>query len=271
MRKIVHMSDVHFGTADPSIVELVVRKVGDISPDVIVVSGDLTQRAKSVEFKQARAFLDRLPTPQIIVPGNHDVPMHNIFDRFFRPLDKFKKYITADLSPSYIDEELAIVGVNTARSLTIKGGRINKEQVQHIQSKMCDLSDEMLKIVVTHHPFDLPDGSDEDDIVGRAKKAMPRISDCGGDVFLSGHLHVSNIETTAKRYKLDNGRVALVIQAGTATSVRVRGEVNSFNLIEFASPSLKVERFEFSSAQAGFMPAEHKFFVQSDKGWEPSI
>lgn len=268
MRKIVHISDVHFGTADPAMVELVVKRVNDIAPHVLVVSGDLTQRAKTKEFKQARAFLDRMPFPKIVVPGNHDVPLYNVVDRFLHQLDKYEKYITSDLLPTFIDEEVAVVGVSTARSFTIKGGRISDEQIGFIQEQFRGLHENMLKMVVTHHPFDLPDGHDEDDVVGHAEKAMPMIADCGGDVFLAGHLHVSNIETTAKRYTLDNGRVALIIQAGTATSARVRGEPHSFNTIEFEHPWLRIERLECRDVSKGFLPAEHKIYRQTENGWE---
>ncbi|MBA3769690.1 MAG: metallophosphoesterase [Blastocatellia bacterium] len=268
MRKIVHISDIHFGTADLGIARAAVKKINALSPDVVVCSGDLTQRAKSVEFKAAREFLDALPTPQIVIPGNHDVPLWNVFDRFFRPLNKYKKFISSDLSPEHIDEEVAIVGVNTARSSTIKGGRINEEQIAEIRGKLCALDNDILKIVVTHHPFDLPEGADEDDIVGRADKAMPLIAQCGGDVFLAGHLHVSNIETTSKRYRLDDGHLALIIQAGTATSVRVRGEVNSFNLIEWERPRLRVERLEYDDAKAGFFEAANKNYSRGPNGCE---
>jgi 3',5'-cyclic AMP phosphodiesterase CpdA len=268
MRKIVHISDVHFGTADPAMVELVVARVNALAPDVLIVSGDLTQRAKTKEFKQARAFLDRMPFPQIVVPGNHDVPLYNVVDRFLHQLDKYEKFITSDLLPTFIDDEIAVVGVSTARSFTIKGGRISDEQIGFIQEQFRGLHENMLKIVVTHHPFDLPDGHDEDDVVGHAEKAMPMIADCGGDVFLAGHLHVSNIETTAKRYTLDNGRIALIIQAGTATSARVRGEPHSFNTIEFDHPWLRVERLECRDVAKGFLPAEHKIYRQTENGWE---
>ncbi len=268
MRKIVHLSDVHFGTADPRMVSQVIEAVNEIAPDVVVVSGDLTQRARSREFTEARAFLDRLPQPQIVVPGNHDVPLYNLYHRFFRRLDKFQKYITEDLTPTFVDDELAIVGINTARSLTVKGGRINDEQIAYVRSQMCDLGDHVLKIVVTHHPFDLPEGFQDTDLVARADKAMPLIAECGGDVFLAGHLHVSNIETTAKRYRLENGRVALVIQAGTATSARVRGEAHSFNLIAFEHPRLRIDRLEYLEAGGRFTPVEHKLYEQSESGWD---
>ena len=267
MRRIVHMSDIHFGRVDHAVAARVVEKVNELSPDLVVVSGDLTQRAKSREFIAARNFLDKLPQPQIVVPGNHDVPLYNVFARFVTPLRKFRKYVTDDLSPYYSDGRLAVSGVNTARSLTFKGGRINEEQISEVRDKMCRLDDDVLKIVVTHHPFDLPDGLDERDIVGRAKLAMPLVADCGADVFLAGHLHVSHVVDTASRYKLPNGRSALVIQAGTATSVRGRGEANSFNCIDFDRPRLTVTRLECTTPERGFEIADEQVFTQGNAGW----
>jgi 3',5'-cyclic AMP phosphodiesterase CpdA len=268
MRRIVHLSDIHFGRVDVGVVERAVTKIGEIDPHLVVVSGDLTQRARSRQFIEAREFLDKLPQPQIVVPGNHDVPLYNVFNRFFRPLDKFRKYITSDLTPTYSDNEMIVVGVNTARSLVIKGGRINAQQIDYIQQQMCDVSNDALKIVVTHHPFDIPEGHDERDIVGRAHLAIPMIAECGADVFLSGHLHISNIGSTAKRYRLENGKAALVVQAGTATSVRARGEAQSFNVLEFEHPDLNVLRFECPVPNEGFFLAETIHYRHSENGWE---
>lgn len=270
MRKIVHISDIHFGKIDYEIVGRLKEKIVEINPHLTVVSGDLTQRAKSAQFIEARAFLDSLPKPQIVVPGNHDVPLYNVYARFLQPLDKYKRFITNDLHPFYADEEIAVIGINTARSLTIKDGRINKEQVAVIQSRMRDLSDEMLKIIVTHHPFDLPEGYDDDNIVGRAEMAIREITKSGADVFLAGHIHVSHVGHTATRYKLGAGKNALVVQAGTATSTRGRGEANSFNVLEFEHPRLVVKRYECKAANIGFMLAETQNFEQTDKGWKRS-
>src|SRR6202171_469237 len=161
MRTLVHLSDLHFGRVDERVVGPLVAAVNEIKPDLVAISGDLTQRARSEQFREARAFLDRLPQPQIVVPGNHDVPLHNVFARFIQPLAKYKRFITDDLQPVYADEEIVVVGVNTARSVTIKGGRINEEQVAGIREKLCGSSEELVKVVVTHHPFDLPEGYNE--------------------------------------------------------------------------------------------------------------
>jgi 3',5'-cyclic AMP phosphodiesterase CpdA len=267
MRRIVHLSDVHFGRVDEHTVERAIESINGLEPDVVVVSGDLTQRAKTVEFKAAREFLDRLPKPQIVVPGNHDIPLYNVIDRFARPLDKFRKYITDELMPKYVDGQLAVLGVNTARSNVVKGGRINAEQIDAIKQVMCQVKDFALKVVATHHPFDLPEGHNERDIVGRARMAISKIAECGADVFLAGHLHITHIGNTAKRYDLKNGRAALVVQAGTATSVRSRGEAQSFNVLDFEHPRLTIKRMEFRSIESGFEPAEQFHYEQSLNGW----
>ncbi len=267
MRTIAHISDIHFGDADAGVVERLVEKIGELAPDLIVVSGDLTQRARSRQFAEARAFLDRLPNPQLVVPGNHDVPLYNVYDRFLNPLTKFKKYITDDLTPEFVDGELAVFGINTTRSLTIKGGRVSKEQVDELEARLCALDEQRVKMIVTHHPFDLPEGFDEDDIVGRAKKVMPRLVECGADIFLAGHLHVSNITHSARRYRMENGYSALIIQAGTAASMRERGEDNSFNVLEVDGHVLTVKRFHCGLSETGFRLATTERFAKAERGW----
>jgi 3',5'-cyclic AMP phosphodiesterase CpdA len=266
MRTLVHLSDLHFGHIDPAIVEPLAATVTEIKPDVVVVSGDLTQRARTEQFQEARDFLDELPQPQIIVPGNHDVPLYNIFARFLEPLDKYRRYITDDLEPFHADEEIAILGINTARSLTIKDGRINEQQVARIRERLCPYGNEITKIIVTHHPFDLPEGHEEEEIVGRAQMAMEAMASCGADVLLSGHLHVSHTGHTAKRYKI-SGYSALVVQAGTATSTRVRGEVNAFNVLRIEHPYIEIKRLAWQPDRLAFATASIENFVHTPEGW----
>src|SRR5215217_7559691 len=165
MRTIVHLSDLHFGRVNPALLDPLIGIVREIKPDLIAISGDLTQLARSYQFRQARSFLDALPKPQIVVPGNHDIPLHNLFARFFERLTKYKRYITDDLQPTYEDEEVVMIGVNTARSSVFKGGRINRSQIARLREKFCSLGNGVVKVIVTHHPFDLPEGYTERDLV----------------------------------------------------------------------------------------------------------
>jgi 3',5'-cyclic AMP phosphodiesterase CpdA len=270
MRTVVHLSDIHFGSVNEAIIAPLIRTINDLKPDVVAVSGDLTQRARSHQFKEARAFLDSLPKPQIVVPGNHDIPLHNVFVRFAQPLEKYRRYITDDLRPFYADDEIAILGINTARSLTIKGGRINRTQVEWLREKFCSVGPEVIKILVTHHPFDLPEGHNERDLVGRAPMAIRELSTCGADLFLAGHIHIGHTGQTAKRYKIA-GRAALVVQAGTAASTRARGEGNSFNVIRIShsdmSVEISIERLEWRPLEKQFVASVTDRFRRVSTGW----
>lgn len=267
MRVIAHLSDLHFGRVDHAILEPLRIAVRDLEPHAVVISGDLTQRAKAREFREARAYLDTLPGPQIVVPGNHDVPLYNVVKRFFAPLDNYRRYISDELEPTHIDDEMAIVGINTARSLTFKGGRINESQVAQVREKLCDLKGHMAKIVVTHHPFDIPETWDHDHIVGRARMAMRTLAACGADLLLAGHAHMSHAGDTTARYKID-GYAALVVQAGTATSTRARGETNSFNALRIDGPDIQVERHSWNEQTRAFELARSERFRHTAHGWQ---
>ena len=252
MRTIVHLSDLHFGRIDPLLPEPLAESVEAVRPDLVAVSGDLTQRARPEQFEQARAFLDALPSPQIVVPGNHDVPLYNAYLRFFGGLRRFRRYISEDLEPTYADEEMAIIGLNSARSLAFKGGRISFRQVEQAREWLCRFPRRVARIIVTHHPFDLPPGHGGR-VVGRAQTAMRRLAGCGADLFLSGHLHLGYTGDTSTRYEIQ-GLSALIVQAGTATSTRSRGEANSFNVIRIDPLEMEVERMSWDPLRRRFLP-----------------
>ncbi|HJT87192.1 MAG TPA: metallophosphoesterase family protein, partial [Bryobacteraceae bacterium] len=199
-RVLLHVSDLHFGRIQPGLPEALREAAARIRPDVVVVSGDLTQRARTSEFQQARAFLEQLPSPRIVVPGNHDVPLHNLYGRFVERLGRFRSYITDDLEPAYVDSEVAVFGINTARSLTWKGGRINPGQIESLHARLCAVAPEVMRVVVTHHPFEVPPGFHHRELVRSARAAFEKWSSCGADLLLCGHLHVADSTTTESRY-----------------------------------------------------------------------
>jgi 3',5'-cyclic AMP phosphodiesterase CpdA len=266
MRTLVHLSDLHFGKVDPELLGPIRERVAALKPHLVVVSGDLTQRAKPEQFREAKAFLDSLPEPQLVVPGNHDVPLFNVFQRLFTPLNKYKRIIGDDLEPAYIDDEIAVVGVNTARSLTWKDGNVNRKQIESVKAKICGLPENVAKIIVTHHPFDVPEDHDESELVDHAARAMREFAACGADIMLSGHLHKTNTSSSAERYKIP-GHAALIVQAGTATSVRGRGETNTFNALHITPEDVTVERWQWNPHSKVFELGPSERFVHAPDGW----
>jgi len=266
MRTIVHLSDLHFGRVDPSILQPLIYSIRQLAPDLVAVSGDFTQRARRRQFARARAFLDQLPFRQVLVPGNHDVPLYNLGARFLAPLRAYRRYITDDLTPTFIDDEIAVVGLNTARSLILKGkGRLSESQMAHALDSLRPLPGHLIKIVVTHHPFDVPEGFSAEHLVGRSAMAMAHLASVGADLLLAGHIHVSHIGHTAERYKIE-GHSALVIQAGTM-STRRRGELNTFNVLRVQRPDVTIERHSWDSAHDRFIASWIGKYHHTPKGW----
>ena len=266
MRTVVHLSDLHFGRVDDALLAPLRATIEALAPDLVVVSGDLTQRAKSEEFEAARIYLDSLPGPQIIVPGNHDISLYNVFRRFLQPLTRYKRHITDDLAPLHLDGEIAVLGINTARSLTFKDGRVNQEQLASMRAAFAGVDAHITRIVVTHHPFDMPALVDQSDLINRAPRAMQAFAEVGVDVLLAGHLHLSHAGNTAERYQISDF-AALVVQAGTATSTRGRGEVNAFNVIRIDQGRIEVDRYGWDVLGKQFAMLQTETFMRSANVW----
>src|SRR5690606_25121678 len=174
MRTLAHISDLHFGRVNARVAEGLVEDLHRLRPNLVVTSGDLTQRARGRQYRAAADYLKRLPNPQLTVPGNHDVPLYDVARRFLSPLGRYRRMITGDVSPRFVDEELAVLGINTARSLTWKNGRISVEQILELEELFSSLPASVFKVVVTHHPFIPPPGEKAVgvDLVGRASRAL---------------------------------------------------------------------------------------------------
>ena len=265
MRTLIHLSDLHFGRVDEAILSPLIAFINGCKPDLVAISGDFTQRARTIEYIAAQEFLALISFPKIVVPGNHDVPLRNLFLRFAHTLDSYRRYICDDLQPFYADGEIAVAGVNTARALTWKDGRINEGQLAKLRTTMGNVAPGVTKIVVTHHPFDLPAGT-EGRVVGRSRLAIKTLSECGVDLLLAGHFHIADIGYTAKRYNIP-GYSALVVSSGTSTSTRGRGQANSLNVIRIDQPGITIERRLWEREANVFDLSSIEQFRKTPTGW----
>jgi 3',5'-cyclic AMP phosphodiesterase CpdA len=200
------------------------------------------------------------------VPGNHDLPVFNPIDRIVSPFRLFKRFITRDMYPFYQDDQVAVMGLNTARGTKTTYGHISRKQLEVVRQKLCSVPDELTKIVVTHHPFDLPDGyHNTKQIVRRSERAMKVLAECGADLFLAGHLHTVFTRSNTERYTFSDYS-ALIIQAGTASALR-KGP-NTFNLLTIDSHELTVTRYDWLEQEKRFAASSSEAFRHnSDHGW----
>lgn len=272
MARIAHLSDIHFGAHDPKIVAAAEAWLQERQPDLVIISGDLTQRARVEQFRAASAWLNRLRAAGfrlLVVPGNHDIPLYDVVRRFAAPLHRYRRYINRNLCPWYEDEEVAILGLNTARSLTVKDGRINHDQMDMLRDRFVGVAADKTRILVTHHPlFSMPigRGGEWSEAVGQHDDAVQAASAAGVHLALAGHFHRTYAQAAGRM--VENAGGALIIQAGTATSTRLRNaEPQSFNWLHVRHND-QIELQVIMWDGAGFRRASHVEYRHDGIDWE---
>jgi 3',5'-cyclic AMP phosphodiesterase CpdA len=275
---ILQISDLHFGPPFlPEVGEAVLRIAPRLKPDLIVVSGDLTQRAKPEQFAAAREFLARLPeVPRVVVPGNHDVPVYRVLERLTNPLGQYRRHFpeqTDRVVP--LDGAVVVALDSTSPYRTITNGRVHNDQLEFCERAFRDAPAGAARIVVAHHHFVPAPDYEIDRAMPKAKRALGRFLDLGVDLILGGHLHRAYIGNTLDIYAgRHRERGIIVVQCGTTTSRRGRGrerEKNSLNLIKVGAEMLRVTHYMYFSEVDEFAPLSRHIFARHGRPFTEGV
>lgn len=254
MKVLAHLSDLHFGRTDEHVVDELLADLERHRPDLIIVSGDLTQRARSAQFAEARAFLDRLPAPALVVPGNHDLaPLYRPFSRLFRPRARFLRHLPGHEDPPVrVDDELAVLGLDSTRALRWKEGRLRRRHLAHVSDVLAAVPDQVCRVVFMHHPMSA-------NVLGHPFEAL---ADRGVDLVLTGHVHHAHVELI-----VGAAGSCVLVQSSTATSTRLRGDANGYGLIRIDMPRMDITVQGWTGDR--FHPVRHETFEKSGRHWKP--
>ena len=246
MSVLLQISDPHFGTEQAQVVEALAALAAQQQPNIVVLSGDITQRARPAQFRAAKAFIDRLGTPLLSIPGNHDIALFDLWARLMRPYARYAEVFGANLEPAYYSQDLLVVGVNTTRAWRHKNGEVSRAQIDRVARLLTAASPQQLRVVAVHHPAAVIKAKDRPNLLRGHDAATRAWSAAGADLVMGGHIH---LPYTLAVHGL--ARHLWVVQAGTAVSARTRsGAANSVNILRWGDACACVKGLE-AAADAG--------------------
>lgn len=251
MSAILQVSDTHFGTERALVVQALVQLARRMRPELVVLSGDITQRARARQFQAARAFMDQLGSPRLVVPGNHDIPLFNLWGRLMRPYAGHRAAFGDELEPRFVSAGLMVLAVNTTRAYRHKNGEVSPAQMARVAGQLAQAGPAQLRVVVVHQPIDVQRPQDVPDrLIGHAA-AQEAWAAAGADLVMGGHIHLPFVMPLPGL-----ARPLWAVQAGTAVSHRVRpGAPNSVNLVRWhaADRACAVEQWDYSATEQAFV------------------
>ncbi len=237
MTTLFHVSDLHFGREDKAAVAWFADRVREERPDAVICTGDLTMRARSHEFEAAGAYLESLPVPITVEPGNHDLPYHNLFDRFFRPYHRYGRV------ERLIERPLDLAGVTVVPLKTTarfqwrhnwSWGVVGQGSLSRALSQLAASDPAHFKIVACHHPLVDKEGLESSAKTLGGREALKALAQAGAHVVLSGHVH----DPFDIMCEFD-GRAIRKVGAGTLSD-RTRSTPPSFNQLQIDGGKLRV-------------------------------
>ncbi|CAN5162163.1 metallophosphoesterase family protein [soil metagenome] len=257
MTSVIQISDPHFGTEQAPVVDALLRLVAEEKPDLVILSGDITQRARVHEFDAARRFVDRLGLPTLVIPGNHAIPLFNGALRAFAPYRRFQRVFPGPLEPHWSSDDLLVIGLATTRRYRHKDGQVSRRQIDSTSALLRQARPGQLRIVVMHHPVHVTRPADLTNLLHGRAGAIRAWADAGADIIMGGHIHLPYVRSLAQDFDGLPRRV-WAVQAGTAVSSRIRHEApNSVNLLRHdagTAQQARVERWDYLAGMQRFQP-----------------
>jgi 3',5'-cyclic AMP phosphodiesterase CpdA len=267
-----HISDLHFGPMyHPEVGARALEFAHHLEPDVIVASGDFTQRARTEQFRDARAYLDRLPAvPLIVTPGNHDVPLYRVHERIINPFARYREYISEELDSVTAVPGAVFVSLNsTSPHRAIVNGRIGRRQLEFARGAFQESDPEAIRVIVSHHHFAPPPDFEGGQVMPRAKRALDRFAECGVDLILGGHMHRAYVGNSLDLYAGEHrDRGIIIAQSGTTTSRRGRArerEKNTFNVVRLDSEIIRITHYMYFDDAGRFLPTSRHLFYRGGR------
>ena len=267
MVTLVHGSDVHFGKPHlPEVAAIFADAVRGHAPDALVISGDLTQRAKTAEFAAAAEWLKGFgELPVVVTAGNHDVPLYRAFERAFDPYRNYRRFISPDLDTITRIPGMTIVALNSsAPRRAIVNGRIRAHQLEFARAAFAAAPDGDAKVLVAHHHFAPAPDYEGDKTMPGSRRILDQLERMGVEMILGGHLHRAYIGNSLDVYPGEDRQHGIVIvQSGTTCSRRGRARErlkNSYNLLRVGSETMEIVHYLFDAEAGRFRPlSQHRF------------
>lgn len=259
---LAHVSDPHFGAHDPAVAEALAGALRDARPDLVLVGGDFTQRARRGQYAAARAWLERIGLPYLATPGNHDIPLYDVLRRMRDPYGRYRAQIAPALDGEWRAPGALVAAVCTASPRRRVEGRVEPIQVERLAATLAEPEEPCARVLLTHHPLVTPPGQRERSFHGR-EELLEAAAAGGADLLLSGHRHVAH--TGAWLHTTPSGREMVALWEPTACSSRLRGEANGFATIGVDADRIEITPWRLAGER--FAPGPARAWARSGDGW----